>query len=59
MLAHRVAFQILAPISRGNAKIMSLHSAACHLIHAILRKAAKGGGALHIAPDLVLVAADA
>ena len=38
---------------------MSRHNAAYHLIHATLRKAAKGGGALHSAPDLVLVAADA
>ncbi len=38
---------------------ISRHNAACQLIHATLRKAAKGGGALHSAPDLVLVAADA
>ena len=34
------------------------HNAACQLIHAAIRKAAKGGGALHSAPDLVLVMTD-
>jgi hypothetical protein len=34
------------------------HNAACHLIHAAIRKAAKGGGALHSGPDIILVAAD-
>ncbi len=33
------------------------HNAACQLIHAAIRKTAKGGGALHSALDLVLVAA--
>ena len=34
------------------------HDAACQLIHAPIRKTAKGGGALHSAPDLVLFMAD-
>ena len=34
------------------------HNAACQLIHAAIRKTAKGGGALYSAPYLVLVAAD-
>jgi hypothetical protein len=34
------------------------HNVACQLIHAAIHKAAKGGGALHCAPDLVLVATD-
>ena len=38
---------------------ISRHNAACQLIHATMRKAAKGGEALYNAPDLVLVAADA
>jgi hypothetical protein len=37
---------------------ISRHNAACQLVHAAIRKAAKGGGALHSAPDLVLVMAD-
>jgi ribonuclease HI len=37
---------------------ISRHNAACQLIHAAIRKAAKGGGALHSAPDLTLVMAD-
>jgi hypothetical protein len=38
---------------------ISRHNAACQLIHAAIRKTAKGGGALHSAPDLVLIMADA
>ena len=38
---------------------ISRHNAACQLIHAAIRKTAKGGGALHSAPDLVLVMVDA
>ncbi len=34
------------------------HNAACRLVHAAIRKIAKGGGALHKAPDLTLVAAE-
>jgi len=34
------------------------HSSACQLVHAAIRKIAKGGGALRKAPDLVLVTAD-
>ena len=34
------------------------HNAACQLVHAADRKTAKGEGALHSAPDLVLVMAD-
>ena len=37
---------------------ISRHNAACQLIHAAMRKTAKGEGALHIAPDQVLVMAD-
>ena len=37
---------------------ISRHNAACQLIHAAIRKTAKGGGALHSAPDLVLIMAD-
>jgi hypothetical protein len=37
---------------------LSRHIAACQLIHAAIRKTAKGGEALHTAPDLVLLAAD-
>jgi len=37
---------------------ISRRNAACQLIDAAIRKTAKGGGALHIAPDLVLVMAD-
>ncbi len=33
------------------------HNAACQLVHAAIRKFAKGGGALNKAPDLVLVTA--
>jgi hypothetical protein len=29
------------------------HNVACQLVHAAIRKAAKGGGALHSVPDLV------
>ena len=35
------------------------HNAACQLIHAAIRKSSKGGGALHAAPELILVSADA
>ena len=34
------------------------HNVACQLIHAAIRTTAKGGGALHSASDLVLIAAD-
>ena len=37
---------------------ISRHNPACQLIHAAIRKTAKGGGALHSAPDLILVMAD-
>jgi hypothetical protein len=37
---------------------ISHHNAACHLIHAAIRKTTKGGGVLYSAPDLVLVTAD-
>ena len=37
---------------------ISRHNTACQLIRAATRKAAKGGGALHSAPDLVLVMTD-
>jgi hypothetical protein len=37
----------------------SHHNAACQLIHAAIRKSAKNGGALHNAPDLVLITGDA
>ena len=37
---------------------ISRHNAACQLVHAAIRKTAKGGGSLHSAPDLVLVMAD-
>ena len=37
---------------------ISRHNAACQLVHAAIRKTAKGGGALHSAPDLILVMAD-
>ena len=37
---------------------ISRHNAACQLIHADIRKIAKGGGALHSAPDLVWVMTD-
>ena len=40
------------------ARRIGIHNAACRLIHAAIRKNAKGGGALHSAPDLVLVATD-
>ncbi len=36
---------------------LSRNNAAWKLVHAAIRKIAKGGGALHSAPDLVLVAA--
>jgi len=37
---------------------ISRHIAVCQLVHAAIRKTAKGGGAFHSAPDLVLVVAD-
>ena len=37
---------------------ISRHKAACQLVHAAIRKTAKGGGALYGSPDLVLVMAD-
>ena len=36
---------------------ISRHSAACQLVHAAIRKTAKGGGPLHSAPYLILVMA--
>ena len=37
---------------------ISRHNAACQLVHVAIRKTAMGGGALHSAPDLVLVMTD-
>ena len=37
---------------------ISRHNAACQLIHAAIRKSAKGGAALYTAPDLILVMAN-
>jgi hypothetical protein len=37
---------------------ISRHNVACQLIHAAIRTTSKEGGALHSAPDLVLVMAD-
>ena len=37
---------------------ISRDNAACQLIHAAIRNTAKGGWALHTAPDLVLVMTD-
>ena len=37
---------------------ISRHNAACQLVHAAIRKTAKGGGVLYTAPDLILVMAD-
>ena len=37
---------------------ISRHNAACQLVHVAIRKTAKGGAALHSAPDLTLVMAD-
>ena len=37
---------------------ISRHNAACQLVHAAICKTAKGGGALHSAPDLILAMAD-
>ena len=37
---------------------ISRHNAACQLVHAAIRKSAKGGAALHSAPSLILVMAD-
>jgi hypothetical protein len=36
---------------------ISRHNAACQLVHVAIRKTSKGGGALHTAPDLVLITA--
>jgi len=41
------------------ALLISRYNAACQLIHAAIRSTTKRGGALHSAPDLVLVMADA
>jgi hypothetical protein len=38
---------------------ISRHNTACRVVHAAIRKAAKGGGALQSAPDLVTEIADA
>ena len=38
---------------------ISSHNAACQLIHVAIRNSAKGGGALYVAEDLRLLAADA
>jgi hypothetical protein len=43
----------------NKANFTSQHNAACQFIHATIRKATKVSGALHIAPDLALVTADA
>ena len=37
---------------------ISRHNVACQLVHAAIRKTAKGGGALHSVADLILVMAD-
>jgi hypothetical protein len=37
---------------------ISRHNAACQLVHAAIRKTAKGEGALHSAPNQILVMAD-
>ena len=37
---------------------ISCHNAVCQLVHTVIRKTAKGGGALQSAPDLVLVVMD-
>jgi hypothetical protein len=37
---------------------ISRHNAACQLIHATIHKTSKGRGALHSAPELVLVMVD-
>ncbi len=37
---------------------ISRHNVACQLVHAAIRKTTKGGGALHSAPDLIVVMAD-
>ena len=50
---------IAGECSYYTALTISRHNAACQLVHAAIRKSAKGWGALHIAPDLVLVTADA
>ena len=38
--------------------IINRHIAACHLVHAAINKTAKGGGALHITSNCIIVAAD-
>jgi hypothetical protein len=37
---------------------ISRYNAACQLVHAVIRKSAKGGAALHSPPDLILAMAD-
>jgi hypothetical protein len=37
---------------------ISRNNSVCQLVHAAIRKTSKGGGALHSAPDVVLVATD-
>ena len=37
---------------------ISRHNAACQHVHTAIRKTAKGGAALHSAPDLIQVMAD-
>jgi hypothetical protein len=37
----------------------SRHNTSCRLVHAAIHKTAKGGGALHNAPDLIMVMTDA
>ena len=49
---------IAGECSHHEALRIGRHNAACHLIHAAIRRTAKGGGALHSAPDLILVAVD-
>ncbi len=49
---------IAGECSKHEALRIGRHNAACQLIHAAIRKTAKGGGALHSAKGIVLVAAD-
>jgi len=49
---------IVGECSDHEALRISRHNEACQVVHAAIRKTAKGGGALHSAPDLVMVMAD-
>ena len=51
--------RIAGECSYHKALTISHHNTACQLVHAVIRKSAKGRGSLHSAPDLVLVTADA